>query len=269
VAVAITHGRSSGSFSPTALMSWQACPQQWAFRYRSDERPPSMPSPARILGRALHSALAFLFSISPDARSVEVAQGALRHFWRIERSDDAFADRDAEVQWGQRGLDALAWFCSNYDLGVRPIAGEEWIRATLLNGRVIAGRADRIDQTGSGDGIEVVDYKSGRCWTAPDGLRHDTAAQVYALAAARMLRRPVAAVRFIYLTEQVERSWQPTGAEMAEVEERLVELTDEIAAAGSFEPRPGRQCEFCDYRTICPATRPSVEALVDPGEVVF
>ena len=92
-----------------------------------------------------------------------------------------------------------------------PLLVEDWIEARLPNGRLVCGRTDRVDRSvGDRPGIEVIDYKTGRCWIDDEGVAGLISARLYALAATRTLHEPVVKIRFVYVTEGVERTWNPT-----------------------------------------------------------
>ncbi|HOS43144.1 MAG TPA: 3'-5' exonuclease, partial [Armatimonadota bacterium] len=109
------------------------------------------------------------------------------------------------------------------------------------------------------DGWWILDYKTGR--SSPRHLRQ---VGLYALGIGAAMRIAVADVAVIYLDEDT-----PARA----VNQRRV--TDEFTAAlrtllrgvgegirhGAFAPSPGRQCEFCPFRTECPAGRAVVMAV--------
>ena len=248
-----TPRRGERSLSPTALNKFLDCEKQFEFAYllKADVHRP--PSAELIFGNALHQALAFLHRLPKDYRTLENTSQALRNAWgRAKGRDEAFLDREEEQIWGERALRTLKAYFDRYDVMVRPLRVEEWIRAELPNGQVVAGKADRIDRVrGLSPGLEVIDYKAGKCWIDDEDLPRDLAARLYALAAARTLRRPVVRVRLIYLTAEVERIWNVEQEDLAAIEEQLVELTDRVRSTTNFRAFPGDPCRYCDYATIC------------------
>jgi putative RecB family exonuclease len=245
--------RHAPRYSPTALKTYADCAKKYECQYVDKTEVEQLPSPHLILGNALHAALAFLFRLPVDERSEQKAHQALRHFWAQADRAGAFLDEVEEAEWGRKGLEALSAFCDRYPLDVRPLRIEEWVQARLPNSRIVFGKVDRIDPIGDGAGVEVIDFKSGRCLLEPDELGNDIGARVYALATSRSLGQPVARVRFVYLTEGVERLWRPSEDELAAVESELAALTERIETTDLFVPRPGGLCRFCHYRRLCPA----------------
>ncbi len=266
-------GRSVKSFSPTALESFRSCPKQFEFSYVLKTKAREAPTPQLVLGNAIHQTMAFLYRLPVEERGEEAAHRALRHFWaQIGDRGEAFFDEEEEIVWGERALAALSDYCASYDLAIRPVAVEEWIRARLPNGRIASGKADRVDRARGRDrGIEVVDYKTGKCRIDDDELHAVLAARLYALAASRTFRQPVVRVRFLYLVEGVERSWSPENEDLARIEDELVELTEEVTQTEVFVPRPDPfRCKWCKFRQLCPASdEASLEELVLAEEAPF
>lgn len=260
-------------FSPTALGTYEECPKQFEFAYLLKPEVQEAPSPHLIVGNAVHEALAFFYRLPVEERSEAVLHQALRACWaRIPDRKLAFLDEEEERSWGLRTLDALSDYARRYDLGIRPLMVEDWIEARLPNGRWICGRSDRIDRAhGPEPGIEVIDYKTGRCRIGDEDVSELISARVYALAATRTLNRPVVRVRFIYVGEGVERSWSPQAGDLAAIEDELAALTEQVAATEVFEPRPARmRCRWCPFASLCPAMDDvSLEELGGASEVVF
>jgi RecB family exonuclease len=251
-----TTARLPRKFSPSALGMYEECPKQFEFAYLLKPEVEEALSPHLVVGNAVHEALAFLYRLPVEERSESALHRALRHHWaRIPDRDQAFLTESEEREWGLRTLSSLSDYASRYDLRVRPLMVEDWIEARLPNGRVVCGRADRIDRSlGERPGIEVIDYKTGRCRISDEDVAGLISARLYALAATRTLHEPVVKVRFVYVTEGLERAWSPTGEDLAAIEAELVELTDRVSSDELFEPRPARmRCRWCSYASLCPA----------------
>jgi DNA helicase-2/ATP-dependent DNA helicase PcrA len=119
-----------------------------------------------------------------------------------------------------------------------------------LEGIAIKGRIDAI--YGLPDGPwEVVDYKTGRLPPDDDPLAR-LQLDLYALACIEVWHKAPEDLRltYLYLAAGEERSH--TVGDVEAVRERIGSWLRGIGAA-AFEPTPGPQCRFCDFRPFCDA----------------
>ena len=237
--------------SPSAIKTFDQCPKQWEFRYRIKPPIEKKIGPPLILGNAVHSVLEQTMALPPAQRTVPAAQDLLRKVWpTIEGRGDAFADRDEEKQWGEKGLGILQAYSETPDWEATPVELESWATLPLPGGSELFGKIDRVDAFE--DGLEIIDYKTGKCRIEPDGLDKDIGAQVYAVAAEHTWKKPVKRVRFIFLEAGVERVWEPE-EDLEDLRELLADEVDMIESTTEFETRTSRLCDWCDYQAMCPA----------------
>ena len=120
-----------------------------------------------------------------------------------------------------------------------------------LEGFTVSGRIDAIYGDDLDSPWEVVDWKTGRKPGQDDalaGLQLD----LYGLACVEIWRkRPEdVALTYLYLAGPDEVSHPMS--DPAHVRERVVERLRAIEA-GTFDPTPGPQCRYCDFRSFCDA----------------
>jgi putative RecB family exonuclease len=225
--------------SPTALDRYRTCPKQFWFLHVAGQRPEDRPSPVLSQANALHHALERFYGLPDDDRQPKNLERALRSVWPHHRTTRTFVSRDEESAYGTAAIEMLRDYAGRSDLAIRPLAREQWLSYELPNRIELYGKLDRVDDAAGM--VDVIDYKTGRRVLDDDELKHDLAAQVYALAAARAYDRPVRAVRFIYLATGTQTSWYPEADDLRDVEDRLVSLTNEIRATTQWSidtPRP-------------------------------
>jgi RecB family exonuclease len=125
-----------------------------------------------------------------------------------------------------------------------------------IEGFVVSGRIDAI--YGADDGPwEVVDYKTGRRPADDDELAA-TQLDVYALACIDVWgRRPEdLTLTYLYLSGGGEVSHTVT--DEGAIRDRVRTWLRGIGEA-SYEPTPGPQCRWCDFRPFCDAGRSWVD----------
>jgi len=237
--------------SPTAIKTFDQCPKKWQFQYRIKPPIDRKIGPPLILGNAIHTVLERTLKLPVAERSVEGAQALLREVWpQQEGRAEAFETREQEKEWGEKGLGIIEVFAETPDWEATPLHVEEWAELPLSGGSELFGKIDRVDACE--DGIEVIDYKTGKCRIEPDGLSHDIGAQVYAVAAEHTFKKPVRRVRFIFLEAGCYRTWEPD-EDLGDLRELLADEVDVIETTTEFETRTSGLCNWCDYQAMCPA----------------
>jgi RecB family exonuclease len=156
--------------------------------------------------------------------------------------------------------------------------GVERTVATRTDRIAVSGRIDRLDARGTE--LVVVDYKTGRHILTSDDARGSLQLALYALAAARVLRRPCHQVELHHLPTGEVATWEHTDESLQRHLRRAEQIAAEAAAAdqayrerlapaqrgGSpqagpvdhapydeiFPPRPSNLCSWCDFARHCP-----------------
>jgi putative RecB family exonuclease len=242
--------------TPSRLVAFD-CPRRYRLTYLDRPAPPrGFPWAHNTLGAVVHLALHRWWSL-PERERTSVAGGAL-----VERNwqHDGFRDADQSATWRVRARDWVVRYLEGIEAGREP-EGVERTVATHTERLAVSGRVDRIDER---DGeLVIVDYKTGRSVPDRDTVRSSLALALYALGAARTLRRPCRRVELHHLPSQTVASYEHTDESLRRHIERaeasaddIVAATDTLAAGATpdevFPPQPGPGCSWCDYRKLCP-----------------
>jgi RecB family exonuclease len=243
--------------TPSRLASWLDCPRRYRFTYVDRPTQPKGPPWAHnTVGAAVHVALASWWSLDVAARTPAAAGRLVRERWNpMGFRDDAQAD-----DWRERAADMVERYTADLDPADEPLGVERTV--ALKTDRIaVSGRVDRLDQRG--DQLVVVDYKTGRHILSTDDARGSLALAIYAMAAARTMRRPCRRVELHHLPTGDVVVWEHTEETLARHLGRAEEIAAEAAAAQAaaaagdldeaFPPRPGQLCGWCDFRAHCPA----------------
>jgi putative RecB family exonuclease len=104
--------------------------------------------------------------------------------------------------------------------------------------------------------MRIVDYKTGR---APSPLFEAKALfqmKFYALVLWRLHGRVPALLQLVYLGNAEVLRYAPDEGELLATERKLRALwaaIDRAARTGDWRASPGRLCDWCDHRPLCPA----------------
>jgi RecB family exonuclease len=258
------------SCTPTRLTTWLDCPRRYRMSYLDRPVPPKGPPWAHnSLGASVHNTLAAWWRLPLARRTVEAAGVLLEQGWITE----GYASDAQSAQYRDWARQMVQSYVTRLDPADEPVGVERTV-ATRTDVIAVSGRIDRLDLRSGGSGgamppekteLVVVDYKTGRHVLSVDDARSSLALALYALAAARVLRRECRRVELHHLPTGQVLGWEHTqesllrhlrraeevAAECAEADERMraplpPEKYDEV-----FPPRPSPACGWCDYLRHC------------------
>ncbi|HEX5902242.1 MAG TPA: ATP-dependent DNA helicase [Actinomycetota bacterium] len=218
------------SVSVGGLIGYARCPKLY---YWSAVRPlPTFAGPSARIGTEIH-------------RWIEMKSRGQATLLELEDEPDVTAEELAGTPGRLEDL-RQAYVRSRFGDMV-PLYAE---RPFLLpiEGVTIKGRIDAI--YGAPDGPwEVVDYKTGRLPSEDDPLAR-VQLDLYALACIEVWHKAPEDLRltYLYLSSGQERSH--TIDDVDAVRRRIGAWLRGIGA-GEFEPTPGEQCRWCDFRAFC------------------
>jgi RecB family exonuclease len=261
--------------TPTRLTTWLDCPRRYRMSYL--DRPPPGKGPPwahNSLGASVHNALAGWWRLPLRERTVPAAAALLERGW----IEEGFADSVQSSRYRTWARGMVEAYVAGLDPASEPVGVERTV-ATRTELIAVSGRIDRLDDRrepgGSGD-LVVVDYKTGRHVLTVDDARTSLPLALYALAAARVMRRPCRRVELHHLPTGRVLAWEHTdeslarqlrraediAAECAEADQLFRGAADPEAGAAAglsadrvdevFPPRAGSWCGWCDYRARCP-----------------
>jgi RecB family exonuclease len=282
------------SCTPTRLTTWLDCPRRYRMTYLDRPPPPKGPPWAHnSVGASVHNALAGWWRLRRSQRTVAAAGDLLERGWLT----DGFADNAQLAAQRSRWRPLVESYVARLDPDTEPLGVERTV-ATRTDLIAVSGRIDRLDDRpprppgpggpdgadlgaaqdetdpdesdpdetgGDSGGLVVVDYKTGRYLLTVDDARSSLPLALYALAAARVMRRPCRRVELHHLPTGRVLAWQHTPQSLARHLGRAEDIAGECARAddryrdpagdrgdATFPPQPGPRCGWCDYRAHCP-----------------
>lgn len=212
------------------------------------------------MGAAVHTALANWWKSPVERRTSAQIGWLLDEAWLV----DGYRDSAQRERTRLRAREMVKRYVATLDPRDEPVGIERTV-ALKTDRAALYGRVDRIDDR-PGEGLVIVDYKTGRQLLTVDDARSSLALAIYAAGATRTLRKPCRSVELHHLpTGQVLR-WEHTGdglarhlrradslaAEIADLEERLRSGAGVDEADRMFPPSVGPLCGWCDFHQSCP-----------------
>jgi RecB family exonuclease len=219
--------------TPTRLSTWLDCPRRYRMTYL--DRPPPGKGPPwahNSLGASVHNALAGWWRLPRAKRTVAAAGDLLERGW----IDEGFADSRQSARYRRWARGLVEAYVTGLDPGHEPIGVERTV-ATRTDLIAVSGRIDRLDDRRGPDGsaeLVVVDYKTGRHVLTVDDARTSLPLALYALAAARVMRRPCRRVELHHLPTGRVLAWAHTAESLGRQLHRAEDIAAECAAADEW-----------------------------------
>jgi len=265
---AITDSTTTGrprrrpALSPSRAGDFKQCPL--LYRFRAIDRLPERPTRAQVRGTVVHAVLERLYDLPAAQRSLDAARELVATAWEQlcaqepELVGQLFdGPEDPELMpWLESAAPLLeAYFQLEDPRRLEPEARELLVETELESGLLLRGYIDRLDVAHTGQ-IRVVDYKTGAAPRPVAEARALFQMKFYALALLHLRGVVPTQLRLMYLADTESLTYEPDEAELRRFERTLDAIWQAIRTAGEsgdFRPNPGRLCEWCSHKALCPA----------------
>jgi putative RecB family exonuclease len=259
-------------YSHSSLGSFETCPRQFWYRYIGKPEIEKVETIEAFLGKRVHETLEKLYQLRRSGRvlSEDETLELFESLWANEWSDDILivkAELTAE-DYKRIGHEALAAYYRRH-------APFDQARTLRLEPRVMMnlgprlrgdggrykmqGFIDRVARRADGT-YEIHDYKTSSHLPTQAEADEDRQLALYQIGLEGMWT-DVQAVDLIwhYLRFDTDLVSHRTPQQLQAVREACIATIDDIESRGreeeSFPTHPSGLCPWCDFRTICPATR--------------
>jgi putative RecB family exonuclease len=245
------------TLSPSRAGDFKTCPQ--LFKFRAVDRIPEPVSIHQARGTTAHLALQRLFDDPMAERTPERLFDLFREAWTevrgTEEFDGLFATTDEERAWGLQSLELLAnYFAIEDPTGFDP-EDRELDLLEDLDGMMIRGILDRMERDSAGR-LVITDYKTGKAPPETYALPAFFALKIYALLIRNRSGETPVELRLLYLNGPTLYRLSIDDRQLDAMDTQLRALwaaIDRALAHDRFPARPGRLCDWCSYKEICPA----------------
>ena len=261
------------SAAPSRLTTYLDCPRRYRMNYL--ERPTPQKGPPwghNSVGAAVHSALANWWNLPVEKRTPEAGGALLVSGWPSDARRDGFRNDKQTLDARERARGQVERYLEGVDPEDEPIGVERTVSVKTPRA-ALWGRVDRIDDR-PGEGIVVVDYKTGRSVLTVDDARTSLALAIYAAAASRTFHRACHRVELHHLPSGRVAVWEHTeesltrhirradsiAAEVASLDDRYKAGMSQEEADEAFPANIGPLCGWCDFNRVCEVGRAAVPA---------
>jgi DNA helicase-2/ATP-dependent DNA helicase PcrA len=227
------------------------CPLK--YRYRHIMRIPVLPHHNLVFGRVLHNTIHVY--LRKKIEGVKLSQKEVLREYDRRWINEGFLSREHEETRKKEGAKALRLFYRREEkLKHLPHFLEKSFKWQLNDVKFI-GRWDRIDYTD--DGAVIIDFKATEVKDQKEAdkkARNSLQMNLYALSFVRTQDIPLLEIRLHFLGSDIIGHAHKKEREMEDAVEKIKEAEAGIRAQ-DYEAKPDwHNCNFCDFRTICPSS---------------
>ncbi len=232
--------------SASAVDTYERCGLR--FKLERDWRISANPAAAMKYGGSIHRVLKTYFDSVRLGRPKTDEE--LIDLFRQDLAGERIQEKYQHELYEKQGIEHLRYFLASVrSRAPLQVLHTEESFEIHIGATTVSGRIDRMDRRDDGT-IAVVDYKTGK---AKDQEDADESLQLslYAIAAREKWGYEVGALIFHNLQENVSVTTVRSGPQLMAARQR-VDAAAQGIAAGEFKAKPGIQCNFCAYRSLCP-----------------
>jgi putative RecB family exonuclease len=132
-----------------------------------------------------------------------------------------------------------------------PVGTEAWFELPFDDDVTVVGSIDRVDAAPDGT-LHIVDYKTNKQAKSRKWVASSLQLGIYALATEHLYGAVPRTVALDFVVPGVVVRVDRDELDLAAVP-RLVAEAAAAVRAGAADPNPTRLCDWCDFRSICPA----------------
>jgi len=236
--------------SYSQIETFRVCPLHFKLKYIY--KIPTPPSSSQSFGNTFHKAMkAFYEEIISGVKPTEkLMYSILRENWISE----GYLGKAHEQGSFEKAKKFLKHYLKNYfDPKVKPVAMEQPF-VVGLNGLRVGGKMDRLDV--HGDGLEIIDYKTGAKPLSQSQADSDLQLAIYALAATSIPEFPFARAPekvklslYYFDTPQIVSTTR-TKEQLTEARKTIEDYKKQIEHS-DLRCSGGILCENCEYSFLC------------------
>ena len=242
--------------SPSAVSEYENCPQ--LYKYRKIDKLPEPPSLDAERGTLIHTILQDLFEFPSQERTPQTAIDLLPSRWAAQLADKPTLLEmiSSEKEWLDRASSLLqTYFTLENPSTFEATHREMHLEDDFDSGIYLHGYVDRLDIAPTGE-VRIVDYKTGKSPRAGWEEKALFQLRVYALLYWKNTGVFPRLLQLIYLGDGRIVKSNPTMSEIESAEKTLRRVAGDIFISIEKEywpPKPSRLCDWCYFKSICPA----------------
>jgi len=246
-------------FSYSKFSLYRECPLRYKFRYI--DVIPEKPKPYLVFGRILHEILAHFFSRVPPPPLSELIEMFEEKWDSITIEEKGYLKPEYDRMDLNKGIRIINNFYQRHKDNDKLPVKNEYQTFVDVSGIVANIIVDRIDYLGDGK-IDIVDYKTGsdKSRTSDQLYFYQKICEMDTKLVELINKKyrenlkkiEVHSMKYYYIETLKEQNFIRADENVIEKFWSEVLSTVRNIEDKKFDPAPGKNCEWCDYKGICP-----------------
>lgn len=239
--------------SYSEVNDYEGCPKKYRYKYVL-----KIPVPLThnaTFGSAVHATLNDFYKLvkaSNDGFEGFLEKPSLEDLFRLYEKNwrsDGYESRKHEEDKKKEGYEMLEKFFNEMHTGDEKVLELEKRFKFKVDDVLVSGAVDRIDLL-EDDGVELIDYKTGRSKKQKE-VDVDIQLVIYGIFAKEVMGYENVKASLMFLGEGIKMSTEIDEGKMKDVKKKVKDVAGLIAGC-NFEAKPSYfGCRYCDYRSVC------------------
>lgn len=239
--------------SYSEVNDYEGCPKKYRYKYVL-----KIPVPLThnaTFGSAVHATLNDFYKLvkaSNDGFEGFLEKPSLEDLFRLYEKNwrsDGYESRKHEEDKKKEGYEMLEKFFNEMHTGDERVLELEKRFKFKVDDVLVSGAVDRIDLL-EDDGVELIDYKTGRSKKQKE-VDVDIQLVIYGIFAKEVMGYENVKASLMFLGEGIKMSTEIDEGKMEDVKKKVKDVAGLIAGC-NFEAKPSYfGCRYCDYRSVC------------------
>jgi putative RecB family exonuclease len=252
-------------YSHSRLSTFEQCPFKYKLRYIDKIRPEIEKTIEAHLGSAVHDTLEWIYNtIKENPNKNFDLDEIITHYaikWQESYTNDILIVKKqlSSKDYFNKGVEFLAnYFQENAPFKDGTIECEKKIFIEIDENTKVQGFIDRLVHNPSTNEYEIHDYKTANNLPSQEKINEDRQLALYSIAIKELYGKdkPVTLV-WHYLAHNKKIKSKRTNLELEKLKQETKELIKKIESTKDFPFIPSILCNWCEYKSICPAHNPN------------
>ena len=247
-------------YSHSKIKTFEQCPLRYKYKYL-DKIPEPKETIEAYLGKVVHSVLEWLYTKLKE-KSVPNIDELINYYllvWEKNYSDDLLIVRKefSHKYYFEKGVEyLLSYYRNNFPFDKNTLELEKKILIELDEKGIykIQGFIDRLAFNLETNQYEIHDYKTANSLPSKEQVEKDRQLALYSIAIKELFGHEKEVILiWHYLAHNQKIISKRTNEQLQNLKKETLELIEQIEATKKFPPYISKLCDWCGYKSICPA----------------